>query len=85
MLLSALQGTIVTLLARCVLNFQVVGIANAANVQKVEVDDVSSSISTFSSTYRCSMLRQCKSYRKANNKTWSDHGRKSDQYYCAYS
>ena len=70
----------------CVLSIQVISRVNAAvYVQKVEVDDVSSAFSTFSSTYRCSMLRQCKSYRKANNKTWSDHGRKSDQYYCAYS
>jgi len=60
-------------------------VAAAAYVPKVELDDVSASIETFSSTYRCSLVKACQRYRRANNRTVSDHGRKSTQYYCAYS
>ena len=69
-----------------IVGVQIVSMVNvAAYVPKVEVDDVSASIETFSSTYRCSMVTECQRYRRVNNRTVSDHGRQSTQYYCAYS
>jgi len=85
MLLSALDGTLATLFTQCVFYFQVFGVANGASVKTIQLEDVSSPFSVFSSTYRCSMMVRCRNYRRAHNKTWSDHGRKPEQYYCAYS